>query len=244
MLDAKDMTVAVTRSAEDSAAWAARLAACGARALELPCIASELSDEAELGARLATATANADWLVLTSRRGVDAFAALHGAALPEALRVAAVGRATGEAARTALGRVDLIGHGTAAALGDELGAALDPSRPARVVLALAANAGDVLEHGLTSRGAVCFRFDVYRTLPAPAETPKRKLSGLGADAVIFASPSAVTGFLNRIELDAPVRYYSIGPSTSRAIRAAGLAVAGEAHEPNLEGILEIMRCQT
>jgi uroporphyrinogen-III synthase len=63
MLNAGNLTVAVTRSAEDCAAWAARLAACGTRALELPCISAEPIDDADLRARLAAAAADADWLV-------------------------------------------------------------------------------------------------------------------------------------------------------------------------------------
>lgn len=245
MPEAKGMTVAVTRSAEDCAAWAAQLAARGARALELPCIEAELIDDPATRTRLTAALAGADWLVFTSRRGVESFARLHDRALRETVRIAAVGPATGQAAKTALGRVDLVGRGgTAAALGGELGATLDPARPSNIALALAANAGGVLETAFRARGARCVRIDVYRTVPVPAGLPKRKLSTLGADAVMFASPTAVAGFMNQVELDAPAQYFSIGPSTSRALRAAGLPVAGEAREPSLDALLEIMRCQT
>jgi uroporphyrinogen-III synthase len=46
------------------------------------------------------------------------------------------------------------------------------------------------------------------------------------------------GFVNVVELDAPVNVYTIGPSTTAAARRAGLAVTAEAREPTVEGILE------
>jgi uroporphyrinogen-III synthase len=99
----------------------------------------------------------------------------------------------------------------------------------------------VLERTLTAAGAHCTRFDVYRTVPSPAAAAKRALSSLGADNVLLASPSAVTGFVQQVVIDVPVRIYTIGPSTTAAARAHGLTVTAEAREPSLEGILEAMQ---
>jgi uroporphyrinogen III methyltransferase/synthase len=115
------------------------------------------------------------------------------------------------------------------------------ARDAQVVLALAANAGDSLEHALASAGARCTRFDVYRTIPAPPAARKRALSSLGAERVVLASPSAASGFVHQVDLDVPVAIYTIGPSTTAAARALGLEVTAEAREPSLEGILEAMQ---
>ena len=57
---------------------------------------------------------------------------------------------------------------------------------------------------------------------------------------VLASPSAVTGFVNQVDIDIPVNIFTIGPSTSAAARAQGLAVTAEAREPSLAGILEAM----
>ena len=153
-----------------------------------------------------------------------------------------VGAATAEAARTRLGRVDLVGRGgTAASLGATLVRDGDLTRRPHVLLALAENAGDTLERALTAAGARCTRFDVYRTMPAPPAATKRAMSALGADNVIFASPTAVHGFMRQVSVDVPVKVYTIGPSTSAAARAAGLAVTAEAREPSFEGILESMQ---
>jgi uroporphyrinogen-III synthase len=235
--------VLLTRAADDCASWAARLAQAGAVPIVLPCIATEPIATPELRAALRAASATADWLVFTSRRGVEAAAEILGgrAALPERCRIAAVGQTTAAAARAAFGRVDVVGDdGTAAGLASALAAA--PLTPAtHVVLALAENARDVLERAVTAAAARCTRCDVYRTVPAARLEPRRALSALGADNIVLASPSAVTGLLNRVALDAPAAIYTIGPSTSAAARAAGLEVTAQAREPSLEGILEAMQ---
>ena len=186
------------------------------------------------------------------------------AALPDGLRVAAVGPATARAAANALGRVDLAGAagspggsgdpggpgsfdadrdaGTAAALAQALAPRLGPRD--RVLLAAAENAGDAFEKAIRAAGRACVRLDVYRTLPVPEPPRKRAVSDLGADAVLLASPSAVTGFVNQVRLDRAPGIFTIGPTTTEAARAAGLEAAGEARCPSLRGLLEAMRCAT
>jgi uroporphyrinogen-III synthase len=231
--------VLLTRSAEDCAEWAEKLAGYGAVPIALPCIHTEIADTPALRAELAAGVADADWIVFTSRRGVEAFATLYDGPLGDA-RVAVVGPVTAETARARLGRVDLVGRGTAELLAGELLASGALNGRPRMLLPLAANADDRLVRALTSAECPCTRLDVYRTFPAPPLTPKRAMSSLGADNVLLASPSAVTGFLNQVEMDAAVAVYSIGPSTSAAARAAGLAVTAEAQTPSLHGILELM----
>lgn len=228
----------LTRGAEDAGAWADALAAEGATTVVFPCIRSEPSDDPDLAPALAAALPTADWLVFTSRRGVDALVGLAGSVLPATTRLAAVGAATAERLREHFGRVDLTGVGTARDLGRAL--AEDPSirAGARCLLVLAANAGRALEERLAAAGAEVRRFDVYRTIPAPPIRPKRALSGFGCDSVIFASPTAVAGFANQVEVDTAGRFVTIGPSTSAAVRARGLAVTAEAAEPGIDGILE------
>ena len=233
--------VLLTRSDEDNAEWAERLVEHGAEPVTLPCIHCEPIDTLALRTDVAAAAASADWLTFTSRRGVDAFASLH-PSVPPRSRVAVVGAATADAARARLGRVDLVGRdGTAASLGATLVRDGDLKRRPHVLLALAENAGDTLERALTAAGARCTRFDVYRTIPAPPAATKRAMSALGADNVIFASPTAVKGFVQQVSVDVAVNVYTIGPSTSAAARAAGLVVTAEAREPSLEGILESMQ---
>ena len=232
--------VLLTRSEEDCAEWAARLAQHGAEAVALPCIRCEPIAEAK--SELEAALQGADWLVFTSRRGVESFAALAATPPRPQCRVAVVGAATAEAAKAALGRVDLVGAGgTAASLAATLVDLGDLEHHPHVLLALAENAGDTLERALEGAGARCTRIDVYRTVPAPPAEPRRALSALRVDNVVLASPSAVLGFVHLVDVDAAVNVYTIGPSTTAAARRAGLAVTAEAREPSFEGILEAMQ---
>jgi len=230
--------IVLTRSAEDIPAWAERVAAAGGEPVAFPCIDTELVAGSGTAAALAAALAAADWLVFTSRRGVDAYAALGAPPLGPGTRVATVGRATAERARAACGRADLVGRGTGVALARTLAAEPGFGPGVRCVIAVAANAGPELAAILTAAGAECRRFDLYRTLPAAPASPRTPWSSLDARKVVFASPTAVTGFLNRVEMDAACEIYTIGPSTSAAVREHGLAVTAEAAEPGIEGILE------
>jgi len=234
--------ILLTRSVDDCAEWAAQLTRYEATPVALPCIETELIDTPQLRAQLAAAVPQTDWLVFTSQRGVEAFTTLHPVPIGKA-RVAAVGPITGEAARKRVGRVDLVGRGGTAEL---LAVTLLTNRVLegnpRLLLALAENADDRLETALKN-AARCTRLDLYRTIPIPPTAAKRAMSTLGADNVLLASPSAVTGFVNQVDIDTPVNIFTIGPSTSAAARAQGLAVTAEASNPSLPGLLEAMLCQ-
>lgn len=232
-------TVLLTRAADDNAAWAARLEQAGARTVALPCIRTEPITDRATAATLAAALPAADWIVFTSRRGVEAFAELHPGALPEHARVAVVGTATAAAAEARFGRADLTSEaGTAGSLARALAERVAPGT--QVLIAIAENAPDTLAETLAPTGAACVRVDVYRTVPAPPAQRKRALSALGADNVLLASPSAVTGFVNQVERDIDAGIYTIGPSTTAAAEAAGLAVKAQAEYPSLEGLMEAM----
>ncbi len=233
-------TVLLTRAEEDNEAWAQRLRLQGVRPIALPCIETEAIDSPELRQALAEALAEADWLVFTSRRGVEAFATLCATALPKHTRVAVVGTATAAAAQQKVGRADLTSEaGTAASLARTLAEHVAPGT--RVVIAVAENAGSTLPEALQAAGATCVRFNVYRTIPVPAPETKRALSALGADNVLLASPSAVTGFVNQVDIDTSTNIFTIGPSTTAAAQAAGLTVEAQAEYPSLEGLMEAMR---
>ena len=114
-------------------------------------------------------------------------------------------------------------------------------RAARCLIVVAENASNILQESLEQAGGDCLRLNVYRTQPAAPATPKQALSELGADKILLASPSAVTGLVNRLELDAAAEILTIGPSTTRAAHAAGLTVTAEAAKPSLEGLMEAMQ---
>lgn len=263
MRKTEDKRIVLTRSAEDCADWAGRLETLGYEPVILPCIDCETFAEPALRHTLADETGLADWLVFTSRRGVEAFVTLHAAPLPADTKIAAVGKATAAAARALLGRIDLTGRGgTAAALADELqsaiaeravepplvvgeaagAAAADRTTRDRLLLVVAENAAGTLEKKLGHAGISRRRVNVYRTVPASPADEKTTLSSLAADGVFLASPTAVEGFVNRVDIDVEPKLVTIGPSTSAVVRARGLEVAAEAPTPGLEGMLEAMQC--
>ncbi len=229
----------VTRAAADAEQWARRLRRLGARPVVFPCLESEMIRDPETTTRLRDAIAVADWLVLQSARGADAVASLAGA-LPAAVCVAAVGPSTASAARRALGRADFVpSNQSSAGLAAELLPVIGPG-PVRIVVAAAEEGRDDAERLLAAGGMSVTRVNVYRTIPTPPISPRFDIAAQGVDTVLLASPSAVTGLVNRA-LPAPaIRVVTIGPVTSAAARAAGLVVSAEARAPDLESIVEAM----
>jgi uroporphyrinogen-III synthase len=103
----------------------------------------------------------------------------------------------------------------------------------RVLWPRAAGARDVLATRLRARGAVVDEVVVYQSVPAPLPLDAAERVR-GADAVTFASPSAVRCFVDALGgsalgsgalgTSASVRVACIGPVTEAAARAAGLRV--------------------
>lgn len=218
----------LTRSAEGNAAWAPHVRAAGATPVELPCLHTEALPASDA---LRDALRTATWLVVTSARGVDAVAwLLEGAAV--GLPVAVVGDATAAAARRHGWDVRLVAPDRmAASLGTALRTRFTPVDYALV--AVADRAGDALERAL---GEQARRVEVYRTVPA-APAPPVDLATLGLAAALLASPSAVEGLTNQATVPPDLPLVSIGPTTSAALRRAGLAVSAEAAAPSIAGLL-------
>jgi uroporphyrinogen III methyltransferase/synthase len=161
-----------------------------------------------------------DWLLLTSRNGVEAlFPRLEGA-LP---RVAVVGRGTADALRERGVEPDIV-----AVTSTQEGLAAELPRPAgRVLFAGAEDARDVLVRELEADFA-----PLYRTVRVrPERFPD-------ADLVILASASASRSFA-ALGLDLPC--ISIGPVTSAEARALGLRVDAEAETHDREGLVEAVK---
>jgi uroporphyrinogen-III synthase len=235
--------VLITRALEDSGAWADRLAALGADPVILPCIRTEVLDDAATRERLASAVCDAGWLCIMSPRGADAVARLGGT-LPPALRIAVVGNATAHAVVGAIGRKPYVAHGrTSRALGTELLRELrmDDGAPPRVVIASARGGRTDAEDVLTAGGISVTRVDVYRTIAASRAPAPRDLAGEGIGDVLLASPSAVEGLLNLAALPHTTRIFTIGPTTTAAVVAAGFSVSGEATYPDLDSLVEAMQ---
>lgn len=229
--------VLLTRSFDDSADWADALAAEGAEPIVFPCIHTEDIVDPSLVERLGAAMRSADWLIFTSRHGVDAFCHLIGSDLPATTRIAAVGKMTAAQVQKAFGRVDHIGGGNAMTLALDLAKDESIRGGAHCVLALASNARIFLERTLAQAGARVDRYNVYHTIPAEPIDPKHKLTSLACDTILFASPSAVEGFDNQVSVDTDLQMVTIGPTTTDAVRERNWTVTAQAKEPSLSGII-------
>ena len=90
----------------------------------------------------------------------------------------------------------------------------------------------------------------YRTVPegeAAGAELRRLLLGRAPDAVLFASPSAVRGLRDVLgpepyaRLTGEAALFSIGPATTRQLRALDLNVAREAEPHDTEGLVTALR---
>jgi uroporphyrinogen-III synthase/uroporphyrinogen III methyltransferase/synthase len=225
-------TVVVTRSKGGEDGLAVRLRELGAAVREIPSIAfAPPADPAPLDAALRE-LARFDWAVFASATAVDrTLARLEALGLDRAglgrLRLAALGPATADRLARTIREPDLV---PAEALGGALAAALAPHVGGkRVLFPRPAEGRPELLAGLLAAGAEVAAVEAYRTEPAPAEAIRPLAAWIEAgevQAVAFASPSAVkavvAGLGERAPLLRAVLLAAIGPTTSRALREAGL----------------------
>lgn len=227
-------TVVVTRGRGGENALAARLAELGAAVRELPAISfAPPADPAPLDAALRD-LARFDWAVFASATAVERTVdrlrtlGLDPAALAR-LRLAAVGPATAERLARAVRAPDLV---PGEATGQAMAAALAPHvRGRRVLVPRPAEGRPELLEGLAAAGAEVVAVVAYRTAAAPPEVILPLAGWIRAGevhAVAFASPSAVkavvAGLGDQAPLLARTLLAAIGPTTSEAIREAGLEV--------------------
>ena len=200
------------------------LATLGATVLHVPLISIERLPVADLH------LSDAAWLVVTSQHGaaaVGGFARQH-----PLLRLAAVGTRTAAVLSELAGRpVDLVPDRQTAV---DLVAAF-PEGSGRVVAALGDLAAPTLADGVAAKGWQPDVFVVYRTHLAPVD-PDVRAAVLSADAVTFASGSAVSAWVRAIGIDTPPIAVAIGPSTQQVAAAAGVAVTHVAATFDIDGL--------
>ena len=238
--------VVVTRASAQAGSLRAALASLGAEVLELPALRVVPLDPEALREAL-DRIAEYDWVVFTSQNAV--------AFLWQSLRVA------GRDARWLAGRkIACVGPATSdALLARGLDADVVPGRfvaegvlealderadvkGCRVLYVAAEGARDVLPEGLADRGCTVDVVPVYRTASdgAGSGALRDALSSGRVDAVTFASASAVRGFVEAVgaELARRAPAVSIGPTTSDALRAAGITPASEASESTIDALAD------
>jgi uroporphyrinogen-III synthase len=160
--------------------------------------------------------------------------------------VAAVGPGTAREAEANGFHVDIVarehtGHGLVRELGDRI-------KDRNVLIPRGDLADDAVLDELRAAGARVTQVVVYRNVTPEKSDPAIAAQILhgDADALIFASPSAfhnfskILGGADLLRLSARTQFAAIGPTTTRALRDAGIRVEIEAAEASSAGIADAL----
>jgi uroporphyrinogen-III synthase len=235
--------IVVTRRPEQSGWLCARLEELGATVVELPLIeVAPAAERAPLDDALRR-LASYDWVVFTSANAVRSVSErITDLGIAERTltrrKIASIGPSTTRALRDCFPdvavSVEAAKH-NAEILLKELATG---ARGLRFLLPTSDRARDVLALGLRQAGAEVDVVVAYRTV-APAGLREEIIAGLrdGADAVTFASPSAVENLMAAAgELAPRIKAAVIGPVTQEACRRAGIEVDVVAEPATTEGL--------
>ena len=218
------ITVLVTRPGGEGDPLVQALRQRGYRVHAVPTVAT---DAVELAGR---SLETFDWIVLTSARGLEAIEKL-----PSSPKFAVVGPETANALRARGVEPSYI---PARADGADLGNSMPDVHGKRIALVRASAAAPDLPDRLRERGATVEEVVAYRTVEGPtasAEQFRTALADPDLAAVVFASGSAVRGFMT---LGGSTRLHAItiGPRTSASARNLGFGVITEADTQDVAGL--------
>ena len=242
--------IVVTRRTGQAGTFAKRLAELGADVLEVPTIRLTLPTEKDAIVDALLELNAYDWLVFTSANGVTAFFDLffkrfHDMRDIGGARIAAVGPATAAKLRELHLQVDLQPEDATAKKLAEAFAKFESIENLKMCLLRAEVANRELPEALEELGAIVDDIAIYKTV-AETEDPAgagARLLAEGADWVTFTSSSTVEHFHARFDLPKLVKKFpqlklaSIGPETSKTIRALRLEPAVEAKEHTTDGLI-------
>ena len=244
--------VIVTRAREQSAGLTTRLEQLGTTVIHLPTI-SIVSPDSWSGADAAAlrlAGGDYSWVTFTSSNGVtrflDRLEQLE-ATIPQATKVAAVGRSTARALASRGAHPDLVPtRFTALDLARELGPG-----SGRILAPRAAGAPADMPGALRRAGWTVDEVAVYRTVPAPGDTPAVRTARAGRfDVVTFSSASTVRYFVNVVGHPSDLGLGSasaqggdarvvacIGPVTAETALSLGVRVDLVAPQHTVDGLV-------
>lgn len=242
--------IAVTRAREQSSELAALVTALGGTVIELPLIQVSKEVDPHTLAEVLAELGGYDWIVFTSANGVRYFFAEFHRLFDDIralglLRFAAIGDTTARAITEQHIKVECQPkEATAEALAEALIAtgSLDSAR----ILVITGNLNrDVLVTKLEEARAIVDRLQVYKTekTDLSADPAAADFRAKGADAILFASTSAVQSFVDQAAAlklakgaQRPLAG-SIGPQTSEAMKKSGVPLDFEAKTPSLEALV-------
>jgi uroporphyrinogen III methyltransferase / synthase len=248
-MDLQGKRILITRPRAQSAGFARRLEALGAVPILFPVIeiapvkVSRALDQAlrELD--------QYDWLVLTSANGVQVtwkrLSDLHIQALPEGLKVAAIGPKTAAALRSLGVKPDFVPDEYVA---EAILPGLGELRGCRVLLLRADLARPALPQAIRQGGGVATELAVYNTVAAEPDPKALEALRQGVDVVTFTSSSTVRNFVHLVRragmepaaLPGNPLCACIGPITAQTAREEGLSPDLVASEYTTEGLINAL----
>jgi uroporphyrinogen III methyltransferase/synthase len=248
--------IVVTRTREQASQLSKQLSDLGAEVLEIPTIKivppSEDRRQDLIDALLELNSY--DWLVFTSPNGVTAFFDLFFKRFQDlrdlgGARIAAIGPATAAKLKELHLQVDLTPD---EAVSSKIANAFEKYETVenlKMCLLRAEAANPDLPKSLEELGAIVDDVPVYKTIPETEDLngAAGNLAEGGADWITFTSASTVEHFNARFDLPNLLKKFpkakllSIGPETSKAIRALGVEPAHEAKEHSIEGMVQVLR---
>lgn len=255
----EDRTIVVTRPESRALELTEKLEELGAKPLAVPSIRfSKMADSGPWDDALShrdlfthiiftSGVAVETFMELCSEAGIKADSWLGGC------RVGAIGAATGARLEEAGIPPDLIAStSNGAELAREFIAKEQLGRDSQVLIPGSNIARPELAVALSETGVKVTAIPIYQTRDEDPSRATALLEALDRDepphAIVFASPSALSGFLNisgdrgRALLESrTLEIISLGPTTSEAIRNEGLAVSAQADRPSTEGLVEALR---
>ena len=241
--------ILVTRARHQAGQLSRQLAAAGAEVIEIPAIEIVPPASWEPLDRSLQNVHQYQWLIVTSANAVRSIRARLKALNLTAevlsnVKIAAVGSSTAAALIEAGLNVDLVpAEYVAESLISSIG---DKVSNARVLIARAVVARDVIPEALIRIGAQVDVVDAYRTV-----IPESSISLIAdifmldkeaPDAATFTSSSTVTNFFHLLQaagLEKPEKMLaiSIGPITSQTLRDYGWEPSGEADPHDIPGLV-------
>ena len=245
--------IVVTRAREQSPDLTSKLTALGAEVLELPLITVSKEIDKHSLHDVLSELGSYDWIVFTSANGVRFFFEEFHRIFDDIrslglLRFAAVGETTAKAINEQHIKVECQPRiATAPALAEALIATGSLDNAKMLVITGNLNREELITK-LEGEMAIVDQLQVYKTEktdlssdPAAAEFRAR-----GADAILFASSSAVQSFVDQaaaLKLDSGAKRPlagSIGAQTSETMKKAGMPVDFEAKTPSLDALVEAL----
>jgi len=246
--------IVITRPRDQAVEWRRKLEALGATVIELPLIQVRKDVNLNTLAEVLTEFGSYEWIIFTSTNGVkyffEEFVRVHEDIRALGLvRIAAVGEATAAAIRELHLRVELQPK---KASGEELARELveRESMDSAKVLVVTGNLNrDTIVEKLNDARAIVDRLPVYKTeeTDLAADPIAGDFRANGADAILFASPSAAQSFFDQaatLKLAPKARRPiagSIGPATTTTMKQLGLPVDFEAAEANLDALIAALQ---